>query len=119
MELNSFDVSKVDVAKGFYSGVIGKKVIVRSHVEGINSGIVVAADASGVVISDARRLWYHAPENRDVAWYEGVALTGVDKSSKLSCVIPFKVIVENYSLTLLTDRAWDSIMAAPSHKSNG
>ena len=90
---------------------IGKKVIVRSSNEGINSGIVVDADETGIILKDARRLWYHKPENVELAFYEGVALSGLDASSKVSATVKEKGIIEDYSWTEVSDEAFASIMA--------
>ena len=90
--------------------MIGKKVLVRSYSEGINSGIVVDADETGVELKDARRLWHHAPADKNVCWYEGVAVSGLSEHSDVSCTVPCKVIIEDYSMTLVDDEAFESIM---------
>ena len=90
------------------SNYIGKYVIVRSRNEGINAGKVKAADGTGVILEDARRIWYHKPKNRKTAWYEGVALSGLSDDSKASSPVE-KVIVEDYSITICTDEAEKSI----------
>ena len=97
---------------------VGQKVIVRSRNEGINAGVVEAADETGIILKDSRRLWYHKPAQKEVSWYEGVAVSGVDSASKVSCTVPRKVIVEDYSITYCTDDAFDSIMEATPHAQN-
>ena len=92
------------------SRMIGKKVIVRSRNEGINAGVVVLADETGVELKDCRRLWYHKPKNASTSWYEGVAKTGLSEDSKASCTVDRKVIIEDYSMTECTDSAFESIM---------
>lgn len=92
------------------STMIGKKVIVRSYNEGINAGIVVLADETGVILRDCRRLYYHKPKNKSMSWYEGVALSGISSDSKISCTVPKKVIIESYSMTELTQESYNSIM---------
>lgn len=62
---------------------IGKYVIVRSRNEGINAGKVVELDNTGVILEDARRLYYHKPANKELSWYEGVALEGLSNDSKV------------------------------------
>jgi hypothetical protein len=86
---------------------IGKYVLCRSRSEGINAGTVKDIDSTGVVISDARRLWYHKPSTND-AWYEGVAKHGLSSDSKIS-IENEKVIVEDYSLTVCSEDAKKSI----------
>lgn len=99
------------------SSAKGKHVIVRSRNEGINFGLLEEADDTGCVLSDARRVWYHKPANSKTAWYEGVATTGLDSSSKVSCEVAKKFIIEDYSITICTNDAVNSIKAHPSHES--
>ena len=100
------------------SVMIGKKVIVRSRNEGINAGIVELADDSGIVLRECRRIWYHKPQDKRVSWYEGVAETGLDSSSKVSCTVSKKVIIEDYSMTLCTDESFKSIMELKPNEQN-
>lgn len=94
-----------------FNTYIGKYVICRSRNEGINAGKVIALDDTGVILADARRLYYHKPVNKNVSWYEGVAKSGISKDSKLGTAIE-KIIVEDYSLTVCTKDAEDSIRGA-------
>src|SRR5690606_28779292 len=75
---NRMDINDQPIAQR----LIGKHVIVRSRNEGINFGKLEAADETGCVITDARRIWYHKPADSKMAWYEGVALSGLHRSSK-------------------------------------
>lgn len=79
--------------------MIGKAVIVRSRNEGINIGIVELADDAGVVLKNARRLYYHRPKDKSLSWYEGVAMSGISDNSKVSGTVDRKVIIEDYSMT--------------------
>ena len=97
------------------AGMTGKYVLVRSRNEGINAGYVEAADATGVVLRNARRLWYHRPAVDSESWYEGVANHGLAPNCKISAPVARKVIVENYSLTICTDKARQSIEGYPIH----
>lgn len=92
------------------SRMIGKKVIVRSYNDGVNAGIVVIADETGVELKNCRRLWRHKPADKSLSWYEGVAISGLSRDSKVSPTVPSKVIVEKYSMTLCSDDAFDNIM---------
>jgi hypothetical protein len=92
------------------SSMIGKYVIVRSRNEGINAGHVEQADDTGIVLTDARRIWYHRPENKAMAWYEGVAVSGLSSDSRLSTTVKRKVIIEDYSITECSDVAAKSIL---------
>jgi hypothetical protein len=90
---------------------IGKYVIVRSRNEGINAGKVLELDHTGVILEDARRLYYHKPANKELSWYEGVALEGLSKDSKVGAEVT-KLIVEDYSITVCTKEAEKSIRGA-------
>lgn len=96
--------------KTIMSRFIGKNVIVRSRNEGINAGTVVLADASGIELSNCRRIWYHKPKDKSVSWYEGIAKTGISEDSKVSCTVDAKLIIEDYSITVCDEDAFKSIM---------
>jgi hypothetical protein len=94
---------------------VGMKVICRTINEGVNCGIVEAADSTGVILKNARRLWKHKPKQG--SWYEGVSLHGLSDDSIVSCTVKRKFIIENYSLTECTDEAFESIMnKTPNHE---
>ena len=97
---------------------IGKYVIVRSRNEGINAGEVKQLDETGIILKGARRIWYHKPKDRKTAWYEGVANSGLSNDSKVSTKVSEKCIIEDYSITLCTDIAKESIQNHPSHEQN-
>lgn len=107
-----------NVSGGLASSAVGKYVIVRSRNEGINAGVVKQADETGVILTDARRIWYHRPKDKNLSWYEGVAETGLSSDSKISNAVEEKIIIENYSLTLCTKNAEDSIRGATTNKQN-
>jgi hypothetical protein len=88
----------------------GKFVIVRSRNEGINAGTLKAADKTGCILENCRRLWSHRPKDKGLSWYEGVAMSGIAPGHRVSGTVLSKVIVENYSLTLCTEDAAKSIM---------
>lgn len=95
---------------------IGKYVIVRTRNEGINCGRVVMADHTGVVLEEARRIYYHRPKDPKVSWYEGVAETGLHPDSKISGEVSRKYIIEGYSLTICSAAAEQSLK---SHEATG
>ena len=96
--------------KTIQSIMIGKPVIVRSRNEGINAGIVVLADDTGVELKDCRRIWYHKPKDKNLSWYEGVAESGISEDSKVSGTVKRKIIIEDYSMTECNANAFKSIM---------
>ena len=95
---------------GLASSMIGKFVIVRSRNEGVNAGFLVAADESGCVLKNAKRLYRPISKNRSLSWYEGVAVSGLGTKSMVSGEVEEKVIIEDYSLTICTETAKESIM---------
>lgn len=98
-------------SNGLGNQFVGKYVIVRSRNEGINAGKVLELDDTGVILEDARRLYYHKPVNKELSWYEGVALEGLSKDSKVGAAVT-KLIVEDYSITVCTKDAEKSIRGA-------
>lgn len=100
---------KKDSKSNLFERYKGKYVICRTRNEGINAGFVVEADETGVILEKARRLYYHKPNNKKLSWYEGVALDGLSSDSKTGASVE-KIIIEDYSLTLCTDKAKESIM---------
>ena len=106
----SFDVQE---PIGIAAQHVGRYCIVRSRSEGINAGYVLAADETGVLLKDARRMWYHRPKKG--AWYEGVAVHGPDSDCKVS-EPTLKCIVESYSLTLCSDDVAKQIQELPNYE---
>ena len=98
--------------------MLGKYVIVRTRNEGINCGIVEAADETGIILVDVRRIWYHQPYDKKMSWYEGVAISGLSDSSKISEIVQRKVIMEDYSITECTDAAIKSLKEYPGYEPN-
>jgi hypothetical protein len=99
------------------SDFVGKYVICRTRNEGINFGKVVRLDNTGVILEEARRIYYHKPKAKGVSWYEGVAFCGLSDDSKISNETT-KVIIEDYSLTACTQEAIDNIKSKKSHEQN-
>ena len=102
----------------FLEKYIGKYVIVRSRNEGINAGFVKEIDETGIVLSSARRIWYHKPKDLKTSWYEGVSISGLSHDSKISAEVTEKAIIEDYSITICTEEAKGSIQNHPSHEQN-
>lgn len=98
------------------SDCIGKYVIVRTYNEGINAGILVAADHTGCKLQDARRLYYHKPKNKKMSWYEGVALSGLSSDSKSSSPVTKTISEEKYSVIECSEKAQISITNHPTHE---
>ena len=101
-----------------FTDIIGKYVIVRSRNEGINAGYVIKADDTGIVLKDARRIYYHIPLDNKMSWYEGVATSGLGSNSKISNAVSTKIIVEDYSITECTEIARISIKEYKTNEQN-
>jgi hypothetical protein len=108
---NLFSINKEKNSSNLFKDWIGKFAIVRSKNDGVNAGLIVDADETGVMLQSARRLYYHRPANKNTSWYEGVAQTGLSSDSKVGEICN-KLIVEDYSLTLCTEAAKESILNA-------
>ena len=98
-----------------HSQFVGKYVIVRSRNEGINAGKVVDLDETGIVLEDARRLYYHEPAEKDLSWYEGVAVAGLSQNSKVGAPVT-KMLAEDYSITVCSCIAEKSIRKAKTNE---
>ena len=107
-ELSTLLAGKECKKESMLSKYVGKYVICRSRNEGVNAGFVKEIDSTGVILDQAQRLHYHKPVNKNMSWYEGVAISGIDSDCRVSEKVE-KVIVEDYSLTVCTDTAKDSI----------
>ena len=114
-ELSNMFGSSSSKSQNLLSRYIGKYVICRSRNEGVNAGFVVAADETGVILTESRRLYYHKPANKNTSWYEGVAETGLSSDSKVGQQCE-KVIIEDYSLTICSDKAKQSIAQASNNE---
>jgi hypothetical protein len=114
-ELASLFGNTTKQESSLYSRYIGKYVIVRSRNEGINAGKVLALDETGVILEDARRLYYHKPADKSLSWYEGVAIEGLSSDSKVGAPVE-KILAEDYSLTICTDKAEKSIRGAKTNE---
>ena len=109
--------TKQKSTSNLFDRYIGKYVICRTRNEGINAGYVEALDNTGVILKEARRLYYHRPSNQKLSWYEGVALEGLSSDSKIGAPVE-KVLVEDYSLTVCSSVAENSIKGMVTNEQN-
>lgn len=103
------------IKSNLFNRYVGRYVICRTRNEGINAGKVIDCDETGVILEDARRLYYHKPMDKTLSWYEGVALEGLSRDSKIGAEVE-KVIVEDYSLTVCTEKSEKSIRSAKANE---
>ena len=104
-----------EIKSNLFDRYVGRYVICRTRNEGINAGKVIDCDETGVILEDARRLYYHKPMDTTLSWYEGVALEGLSKDSKIGAEVQ-KVIIEDYSLTVCTEKSEKSIRSAKANE---
>ena len=112
------DNKKSCKTSSLFDDIIGKYVIVRTYSEGVNAGYVKQADETGIILTKCRRLKYHHPFDEQQAWYEGVANFGLGNNSQVSPIVEQKIIVEKYSITIVSEKAKKSIEEYPSHEQN-
>src|SRR5574343_2001325 len=110
-----FAGNKTAKTSDIYADFLGKYAIVRSRNEGINAGKILALDETGVILEDARRLYYHKPANKELSWDEGVALEGLSKDSKVGAEVT-KLIIEDYYVTLCAKEAEKTIRGAKANE---
>ena len=89
---------------------INKYVIVRCKDAGVHAGVLVSADGRSCILHEARRLWYWKPAE-DGAFLSGVALYGLDKSSKVGKPVTI-MLTEDCEIILCSEQAEQSIRKA-------
>jgi hypothetical protein len=104
-----------EIKSNLFDRYVGQYVICRTRNEGINAGKVIDCDETGVILEDSRRLYHHKPADKTLSWYEGVALEGLSRDSKIGAEVE-KVIVEDYSLTVCTEKSEKSIRSAKANE---
>jgi len=90
------------------NGMIGKYVIVRCRDAGVHAGVLEAHKGREAVLIDSRRLWYWRPAARK-KFLSGVAVAGLDESSKVGATLPRLHLTETCEIILCTDVAVASI----------
>jgi hypothetical protein len=108
--------SEAPVSTKITQSAIGKWVLVRSINEGVNFGLVEEADETGIVLTNARRLWSLFSDRDEPAWYEGVSIVGPATNSNLTAKASKKIILEDYSITFCSDEAIEKLKNHPETK---
>ena len=93
------------------NGMVGKYVIVRCHDAGVHAGVLVANEGREAVLSESRRLWYWKPAAGQ-KFLSGVAVAGLDPSSKVGVSLPRIHLTETCEIIECTEVATASIRAA-------
>lgn len=112
-EMKVGDVKKVaamfsEHGRALDNGMIGKYVIVRCRDAGVHAGYLQAHNGRECVLTEARRLWYWKPANKQ-KFLSGVATDGLDASSKLGKAVERLHLTENCEIILCSDAARASI----------
>jgi len=76
------------------NGMNGQYVLVRCRDAGVHCGVLEAHSGRECVLLEARRLWYWKPANGH-KFLSGVAIHGLDSSSKVGVPIPRMHLTEN------------------------
>ena len=92
--------------------LVGKYVIVRCRDAGVHAGVLVAHEGREATLKDSRRLWYWKPA-AGKKFLSGVAIAGLDKTSKIGATLPLLHLTETCELILCTEAATASISQVP------
>jgi hypothetical protein len=91
--------------------MVGKYCIVRCKDAGVHAGLVVAHQGREATLMDSRRLWYWKPADGK-KFLSGVAVAGLDESSKVGATLPLLHLTETCELIECTADAEVSIRGA-------
>lgn len=114
----SSDDSQKTYSKSDYDFFVGKKVLIRHHLMGVNFGTVKSINDKNIVLEKSRKLWRWCIENVGVA-LEDVATKGLHSDttkSKISDFVDVVLIPHNENLCgvyLASETAIKSIESAP------
>ena len=95
------------------NGMIGKYVIVRCRDAGVHAGYLESHHGRDCILLESRRLWYWQPKKG--AFLSGVAVHGLDDSSKIGAVLQRIHLTENCEIIMCSDIAAKSIQRQVSH----
>ena len=97
------------------NGMADKYVIVRCRDAGVHAGVLDAYKGRECVLLESRRLWYWMPAN-GAAFLSGVAVEGLDATSKIGAPVERLHLTENCEIILCTDQAEQSIRSQPDYR---
>ena len=93
------------------NGMTGKYVIVRCKDAGVHAGILESYSGREAVLLESRRLWYWKPASRQ-KYLSGVAVAGLDASSKVGAPIERIHLTETCEIIQVSQSAVSSISGA-------
>lgn len=94
-------------AQKLESGLIGKKVIIRTYSAGVHYGEIAEKEGNEVILKNARRLWYWKTQNNGISLSE-IANHGVHKDSKV-CEVVELIWLQPVEIIICTQEAIKSI----------
>ena len=113
------DVQKVEIVNAdFDNGMTGDYVLVRCRDAGVHCGRLVKHHRRECVLEEARRLWYWKPAD-GAAFLSGVAVNGLDPSSKVGKPVERLHLTEDCEIIRCSAEAEKSIRAQPNHNEEG
>ena len=93
------------------NGMKGKYVIVRCKDAGVHAGILESYSGREAVLLESRRLWYWKPASCQ-KYLSGVAVAGLDASSKVGAPIERIHLTETCEIIQISQSAVSSISKA-------
>ena len=93
------------------NGMKGKYVIVRCKDAGVHAGILESYSGREAVLLESRRLWYWKPASNQ-KYLSGVAVAGLDASSKVGAPIERIHLTETCEIIQVSQYAVSSISGA-------
>ena len=93
------------------NGMKGKYVIVRCKDAGVHAGILESYSGREAVLLESRRLWYWKPASCQ-KYLSGVAVAGLDASSKVGAPIERIHLTETCEIIQISQSAVSSISEA-------
>ena len=88
--------------------MVGKYVIVRCRDAGVHAGFLESYNGRECVLTDSRRLWYWKPKDNK-KFLSGLAVAGIDSSSRVGEKLPRLHLTENCEIIECTDHAARSL----------
>ena len=95
--------------------LIGKYVLVRCNDAGVHTGILCEIEGRSCLLKESRRLWYWKVLDRH-CFLSGVAVHGLDKSSKVGETVSSILLTEDCEIIEISTAAEISIRGIPAYE---
>jgi hypothetical protein len=93
----------------------GSYVIVRCKDAGVHAGVLEHYEGREAVLTESRRLWYWRPAN-GAAFLSGVAVYGLESTSKVGAAVPRIALTEDCEIIECTEDAATSLRSFAEYK---